>query len=46
LFPLKEICPNWTHPVLNKNIDFLIKKLSLKLRNEITTFKERVIFQE
>jgi len=46
LFPLKEICPNWIHPVLNKNIDFLIKKLSLKLRNEITTFKERVIFQE
>ena len=43
LFPLREISPKWTHPVLNKKIDFLIKKLSFKLRNEITRIKEHVI---
>jgi len=42
LFPLKEICPNWIHPILNKKIDFLIKKLNFKLRNEITKIKEHV----
>jgi 2-amino-4-hydroxy-6-hydroxymethyldihydropteridine diphosphokinase len=42
LFPLKEICPTWNHPILNKKIDFLIKKLSSKLRNQITKIKERV----
>ena len=42
LFPLREISPKWTHPVLNKKIDFLIKKLSFKLRNEITILKENV----
>jgi len=40
LFPIKEISPTWIHPVLNKRIDFLIKKLSFKLRNEITKIKE------
>tara|TARA_B110001452_G_scaffold261715_1_gene260832 strand:- start:478 stop:993 length:516 start_codon:yes stop_codon:yes gene_type:complete len=42
LFPLKEISPTWIHPILNKKIDFLIKKLSFKLRNEITRIKEHV----
>ena len=42
LFPLKEISPMWIHPILNKKIDFLIKKLSFKLRNEITRIKEHV----
>ena len=42
LFPLKEICPMWIHPISNKKIDFLIKKLSFKLRNEITRIKEHV----
>jgi len=36
LFPLNEINPNWTHPINNQKIDFLIKKMNLKLRNEIT----------
>jgi 2-amino-4-hydroxy-6-hydroxymethyldihydropteridine diphosphokinase len=36
LYPLKEINPNWKHPLLNKKIDFLIKSLNHKLRNEIT----------
>ena len=39
LFPLKEICPNWIHPIFNKKIDILIKKLNISLRNEITTLK-------
>jgi len=43
LFPLKEISPMWIHPILNKEVDFLIRKLSLKLRNEITRIKEHVI---
>ena len=42
LFPIKEIVPTWIHPILNKKIDFLIKKLSFKLRNEITRIKEHV----
>jgi 2-amino-4-hydroxy-6-hydroxymethyldihydropteridine diphosphokinase len=42
LFPIKEIFPTWIHPVLNKKIDFLIKNLSFKLRNEITRIKESV----
>ena len=42
LFPLKEICSMWIHPILNQKIDFLIKKLSYKLRNEITRIKEHV----
>ena len=36
LFPLKEINKNWTHPINNQKIDFLIKKMNLTLRNEIT----------
>ena len=39
LFPLKDICPTWIHPMLNKKIDLLIEKLSFKLRNEITRIK-------
>jgi len=46
LFPLKEISPEWTHPILNKRIDFLIKKLNFKLRNEITRIKESVIIDK
>ena len=42
LFPIKEISPKWIHPILNKKTNFLIKKLSFKLRNEITRIKERV----
>ena len=28
LFPLKEICPDWIHPLTRKNIDDLIDELS------------------
>ena len=36
LLPLKEICPNWKHPLKNIKIDELIDNLSLKTMNEIT----------
>ena len=39
LLPLKEICPNWIHPIFNKKIDILIKNLNISLRNEITTLE-------
>ena len=40
LFPLYEISKEWTHPILNKKIDYLINKLKLNLRNEITKIKQ------
>ena len=46
LYPLREISPNWLHPVFNKKIDFLIKKLNFKLRNEITRLNESVIIDQ
>ena len=46
LFPIKEISSSWIHPTLNKKIDFLIKKLSFKLRNEITRIKEHVTIEQ
>ncbi len=42
LFPIKEISSKWIHPTLKVKIDFLIKKLSFKLRNDITKIKEHV----
>ena len=46
LYPLNEISPKWTHPITNKKIDFLIKKLNFKLRNEITKIKEHVTVKQ
>ena len=45
LFPILEIDPNWTHPILKKNTQFLINKLSHKLRIEITRLKKNVNIQ-
>ena len=45
LYPLRDISPEWVHPLLNKKIEFLIKKLNLKLRNEITRLNESVIIE-
>ena len=42
LYPLKEICPNWTHPITKINIDVLIKNLK-KTNNEITKISENDI---
>jgi len=35
LYPLREIYPNWTHPLTKKNINVLIKDLKMN-NNEIT----------
>tara|TARA_A100000164_G_scaffold292401_1_gene265979 strand:- start:908 stop:1417 length:510 start_codon:yes stop_codon:yes gene_type:complete len=43
LYPIKEIDPNWIHPILNKNVDFLINDLSQNSRIEITRLSKRVI---
>ena len=35
LYPLKEIKPNWMHPVTNEHINTLIDKLSQNEKNSI-----------
>ena len=40
--PLFEICKNWSHPKLKKNIDVLIKNLKTS-KNEITKLTENDI---
>ena len=36
IYPLKEIEPNWIHPIFNKNIDSLFQELDKSFHNEIT----------
>ena len=43
LYPIKEIDPNWIHPVFKKNVDFLINELTQKSRIEITRLRKSVI---
>ncbi len=43
LYPIKEIDPKWTHPVLKKNADLLINELGNKSRIEITRLSKSVI---
>ena len=42
LYPILEIDPNWSHPILKKNAQFLIDKLSQKSRIEITRLQKSV----
>ena len=42
LYPILQIDPNWSHPIFKKNAQFLINKLSQKLRIEITRLKKNV----
>ena len=42
LFPILEIDPKWSHPILKKNAQFLINKLSQKSRIEITRLRKNV----
>ena len=42
LYPIKEIDPNWIHPVFKLNVSNLIKKLDLKSRIEITRLIKNV----
>ena len=45
LYPIKEIDPKWIHPILKKNVDFLINRLSQKARIEITRLNKNVIIK-
>ena len=36
IYPLKEIEPNWFHPIYNKNIDIFFQELNKNSHNEIT----------
>ncbi len=36
IYPLKEIEPNWVHPIFNKNIDSFFQELEKNSHNEIT----------
>tara|TARA_Y100001958_G_C21205749_1_gene531890 strand:+ start:1229 stop:1744 length:516 start_codon:yes stop_codon:yes gene_type:complete len=42
LYPISEIDPNWSHPILKKNPQFLINNLGQKSRIEITRLKKNV----
>ena len=42
LYPILEIDPKWSHPILKKNPQFLINNLSLKSRIEITRLHKNV----
>ena len=42
LFPILQIDPNWFHPIIKKNAQFLINKLSQKYRIEITRLRKNV----
>ena len=42
LYPILEIDSKWSHPILKKNAQFLINKLSQKSRIEITRLKKNV----
>jgi len=43
LYPIKEIDPSWVHPILKKNVDFLINQLDQNSRIEITRLSKSVI---
>ena len=45
LFPILQIDPNWSHPIIGKNAQFLINKLSQKSRIEITRLEKNVNIQ-
>ena len=42
LFPILQIDPNWFHPILKKNAQYLINNLSQKSRIEITRLQKNV----
>ncbi len=43
LYPILQINPEWVHPIIKKNVKFLINKLSQKSRIEITRLNKNVI---
>ncbi len=45
LYPIIEIDDEWIHPILKKNVKFLIDNLDQKFRNEITRLIKDVIIK-
>ena len=45
LYPILQIDPNWVHPILKKNAQYLINNLSQKSRIEITRLQKNVNIQ-
>ena len=45
LFPILQIDPNWSHPILKKNVQYLINNLSQKFRIEITRLQKNANIQ-
>ena len=45
LYPIREIDPDWKHPILKKNVEFLINDLDQKSRIEITRLQKSVIIK-
>ena len=42
LYPINQIDPEWQHPVMKKNVNYLINKLDQKSRIEITRLNKNV----
>ena len=42
LYPIRQIDPEWKHPIIKKNVNFLIKKLDHTSRIEITRLNKNV----
>ena len=45
LYPILQIDPEWVHPIIKKNVKFLIKKLDQKSTIEITRLNKNVIMK-
>ena len=45
LYPIIEIDNNWVHPIIEKNVKFLINNLDQKSRIEITRLNKNVIIK-
>ncbi len=45
LYPILEIDPKWSHPILKQNAQFLINNLNQKFRIEITRLQKNVNIQ-
>jgi 2-amino-4-hydroxy-6-hydroxymethyldihydropteridine diphosphokinase len=42
LYPISQISPKWSHPIIKKNVQFLIDNLSQRSRIEITRLHKNV----
>ena len=45
LYPILQIDPDWVHPIIKKNVNFLINNLDQKSRIEITRLNKNVIIK-